>query len=341
MRDRLQVLIVLLVAVLVVDVATAAYGVLRGPFPVAVTLGAPTAYLNLYVHVPLAMTSYLVFGVALVSGILYLWRRDERYDRLTYSAVIVGEIYGVFTIVTGMAWASESWGAAWNWDPRETGVLLLVLVYLGYFAVRQSIPDPERRRLVSNAYAVAAFSMVPLSFAAPLIFKSLHPSFKQARSFMWTGSTALLMGARILLAFATGLLLVALNYLCRSSGCPGRPLQAAAVVLAVWGIIFATLLASPYLSSSPVRVVNAGLDGDAITWVKLSNGTTITLSPPQESPVKPARTPGGEPSILGHIVVVKNGRLVIVRHWSAAFNYAAYTLLLASALLAAAHVGRR
>ena len=33
-----------------------------------------------YVHVPLAWVAYLAFFVVFVASILYLWRRDERWD---------------------------------------------------------------------------------------------------------------------------------------------------------------------------------------------------------------------------------------------------------------------
>ncbi len=325
----------LLAAVVIGDLATMTYAVLKGPFPIAVALGAPTAYLNIFVHVPLAITSYVVFTVALAASILYLWKREERWDRIAYGAVVVGELYGVFTIVTGMAWASESWGAAWNWDPRETGVLLLVLGYLGYFALRSSIPDPERRRLVSSAYAVAAYSLVPLSYAAPLIFHSLHPSFKEAQSFMWTGPAGPLIGARMLFALSTGVLLALAPYVAATRGCPSKPILGLAAAALVFAAAAAAYVGAPYLAGDPVRIVDAGLEDGRISYVVLGNGTRVDFPEPVESPVKPAVRSDGLPSVIGHVALVARDSIVVVRHWCVAFNMAMYGLLIALSLAAA------
>jgi len=341
-RGGCRTFLAVLAVVIAADLATAAYGVLRGPFPVAVALGAPTAYLNLYVHVPLAITSYVVFTVALAAAVLYLWRREERWDELAYSAIIVGELYGVFTILTGMAWARESWGAAWNWDPRQTGVLLLLLAYLGYFALRSSVPDPERRRLVANAYAVAAYAMVPLSYAAPLVFESLHPSFREAQSFAWTGPAAGIMGARMLLAVATGVLLAQAPYRVRVYGCPRRPLKLLAVAVLAASTVFAAYLALPYLAGDPVRIVDAGLTSSgALEYVVVDNGTRVVFPEPVESPVKPPAASDGRPSIVGHVALVYRDGVEVVRHWSVAYNVAMYGVLIASSLAAAYYSARR
>src|SRR5579885_872429 len=34
----------------------------------------------MYVHVPIAWVAFLAFFVVLVASVLYLWRRDERWD---------------------------------------------------------------------------------------------------------------------------------------------------------------------------------------------------------------------------------------------------------------------
>ena len=324
----------ILSVVALVDAASVALAVSRAPFPIAVELGSPTAYLNLYVHVPIAWMGYALFALAMVSAILYLARRDERYDRLTTAFVAVGEVYGVATIVTGMAWAHESWGAAWNWDPRETGVLLLVLAYLGYFAVRNSIPDPERRRLVSAAYAVAAFSMVPLSFAAAYMLSSLHPSFQQARHFMWTGSVAAYFVPRIILATTMAVGLAYLAYRSMAEPCRCRLAMAAGAAVILVGAALAAWIAAPYASSSPARVANATLTDDGrIEALQLVPGGWVRLPTPVESPVKPATTPDGRPSIVGHLVLVEDGRVEVVRHWSVAFDSLVYLTITGSLLV--------
>jgi len=93
----------LLVAVLVLaDVSFALYAVYKGSFPASVELGSPTAYLNLYVHVPLAWSSYLLFFIALLLGAAYLARRRDSYDTYAFYTVLVGEVYAIATTISGI-----------------------------------------------------------------------------------------------------------------------------------------------------------------------------------------------------------------------------------------------
>ena len=329
-------LLPLIVVLAVADLTYAFMAAQNAPFPSRVPLGAPSAYRNLYVHVPLAWGSYLMFFMAMVAGLFYLTRRSEKYDRLALGFVTVGEAFGVGTIVTGMAWAKESWGAAWSWDPRQTGVLLLLLAYLGYFAIRSSIPDPERKRLVSSAYAVAAFSMVPLSFLAAYLFESLHPSFQQARSFMWLGNVAMYFVPRIIAVAIVGGLLALIIARARAGDptCPVRHIRLAGLGLALLGAIFALYTALPYLTSDPVRVVNATLTGGGLIESITTTRGTLVFEPPLESPVKPAVF-NGSPTIIGHLVVEEDGGVSVVVHWSVAWSLLVYGLAIGGLLATA------
>ncbi len=336
---RTRLLAAALALVAIADVAWASAAAFKAPFPVRVDLGAPTAYRNLYIHVPMAWSSYLLFGLALVFGILYLARRDPRYDRYTFYAVILAEAYGVATLFSGMAWAKESWGAAWSWDPRETGVLFLILGYLGYFAVRSSISDPERRRLISSSYAVAAFTLVLISFISAYITESLHPRAEQTRQFVEAGSVGMYFGPKIMFATITAVLLLAVTP--RLRDCEAGYLKIAGGIVLAVGIASSLALVSPYLTDSPVRVLDARLTPDGlIESLTLTGGRVVNFNPPIPSPVKPATAADGEPSILGHIVIVEDGYIRVVTHWAVALNLLFYSSVVGLLMLAAHKLSR-
>jgi heme exporter protein C len=68
------------------------------------------------------------------------------------------------------------WGSYWNWDPRETSIFFLLLVYAAYLALRSAIEQEERRARLSAIYSALAFVTVPfLMFVVPRIYFTLHP----------------------------------------------------------------------------------------------------------------------------------------------------------------------
>jgi heme exporter protein C len=78
--------------------------------------------------------------------------------------------------VTGSIWAKFSWGSFWNWDPRETSIFMLLLIYGAYFALRSALDVDQKRAALSAVYALIAGVTVPFFiFVMPRIMASLHP----------------------------------------------------------------------------------------------------------------------------------------------------------------------
>jgi heme exporter protein C len=129
-----------------------------------------------FFHVPCAWTSSLAFVVAAAYSLAYLVRRNPWHDEVAHSAVRIGLLFGVLTLITGSLFASIMWGTWWNWDPRESSYLLLVFLYAAYLFLRAAIDDPERRARIAAAYALFAAVIMPfLVFVAPRVTASLHP----------------------------------------------------------------------------------------------------------------------------------------------------------------------
>ncbi len=129
-----------------------------------------------FFHVPCAWTASLAFLVAAGYSIAYLLRRNRRHDDVAAAAVRLGLLFAVLALVTGSLFAKIMWGAYWNWDPRESSFLILILLYAAYLFLRAVLDDPERRARISATYALfAAFLMPFLVFVAPRVTASLHP----------------------------------------------------------------------------------------------------------------------------------------------------------------------
>jgi len=129
-----------------------------------------------FFHVPQAWVSTLAFFVAAWYSWRYLRTRRIEDDEAASAAARLGFLFCVLATVTGSIFARVMWNSYWNWDPRETSIVLLLLVYGAYLGLRGALEDPERRATLSAAYALVAVVTVPfLVFAVPRMYQSLHP----------------------------------------------------------------------------------------------------------------------------------------------------------------------
>ncbi len=129
-----------------------------------------------FFHVPQAWVAVLAFCVNLVASFRYLRHRNPLDDARAAATARLGLIFSLLATVTGSLFAKVMWGSFWNWDPREVSIAILLLVYAAYFALREAVPDEERRASLSAAYAILAFVTMPfLVFVVPRIYWSLHP----------------------------------------------------------------------------------------------------------------------------------------------------------------------
>src|SRR3954462_7148389 len=131
----------------------------------------------LFFHVPMSWVSFVAFIAAGVWSLMFLFGgRKPKHDRAAAVAVQLGLVFGVLAPVTGSLWARIMWGAYWNWDPRQTSIVVALLFYGAYLALRSSLEDRDQRARLSAAYAVLGLAVAPfLFFIMPRIMFSLHP----------------------------------------------------------------------------------------------------------------------------------------------------------------------
>lgn len=130
----------------------------------------------IFFHVPTAWLSVVAFVSSMIYGMRYLRKRDSQDDIKSASAAGLGFMFCILATVTGAIWARFSWGTFWNWDPRQTSIFVLLLIYGAYFALRASVDVEEKRAALSAVYAIIAGVTMPFfMFIMPRILASLHP----------------------------------------------------------------------------------------------------------------------------------------------------------------------
>jgi heme exporter protein C len=128
----------------------------------------------LYVHVPSIWTAYLGFFLVLVASVMFLWKRDLRWDQLAVTCAELGVFFTALTLAVGSIWAKPIWGVWWTWDPRVTTTAILFVIYVGYLAFRSVQPDPITRARQSAVIGVVGFIDIPVVHMSVLWWRSLH-----------------------------------------------------------------------------------------------------------------------------------------------------------------------
>ena len=130
-----------------------------------------------YFHVPLALTAYVCFAWGAWKALRLLWKRQDGADLESYVAIHQGVIFGSLTLLTGSIWARISWGVWWDWGDNQLVLfLILFLFYSAYFMLRYSVDAGPQRENMCAVYALFGVVLIPVSFLAIRLAKSLiHP----------------------------------------------------------------------------------------------------------------------------------------------------------------------
>jgi len=119
-----------------------------------------------YLHVPIAWSGFLAYFIVMVSGIMYLIKKDLKYDRIGLAAAEIGTIFTMLVLITGPIWATPIWGQPWVWEPRLITTLVLFLIYVGYFILRNVGLYRQRVALLCAIIGIIAFLDIPIIFAS-------------------------------------------------------------------------------------------------------------------------------------------------------------------------------
>lgn len=128
----------------------------------------------LYVHVPVAWSTLLLFSAAFVGAIGWLWKGTWKWDALATAATNVGIVFGVTLTMLGSIWARPTWGVWWDWDPRLTTVSIMLVSFGAIAALRAFVDDPERRATWSAVATIVSYVNVPIVYFSVKWWRSLH-----------------------------------------------------------------------------------------------------------------------------------------------------------------------
>ncbi len=143
---------------------------------------APADYLQgesvriIYLHVPSATLSTLLFGAMAVASLGFLVLRLPSLALVCRAIAPSGLLMTALCLITGSLWGKLSWGTWWVWDARLTSLLVLFFIYIGYFALESLFADTDaaRARIVTSVFVLVGAVDLPIVKFSVDWWYSLH-----------------------------------------------------------------------------------------------------------------------------------------------------------------------
>lgn len=129
----------------------------------------------IYLHVPAAMMAINIWVMMLVTSLIWLIRRHHVSALAARAAAPIGMVMTLIALVTGAIWGQPMWGTWWEWDPRLTSFLILLLFYFGYMALWEAIENPDTAADLTGVLCVVGSVFALMSRYAVLFWnQGLH-----------------------------------------------------------------------------------------------------------------------------------------------------------------------
>ncbi|MBM3736538.1 MAG: cytochrome C assembly protein [Acidobacteria bacterium] len=132
-------------------------------------------YRIMFFHIPAWFVCFTAYFLAGVTSVLYLVKKQFKYDVFSVSAVEVGLAFTLIGLATGSIWARIIWGIWWTWDARLTWAFITCLLYAAYLMMRNMMDDASTRARFAAVVCTFAFTSVAITFKAIEWWRTQHP----------------------------------------------------------------------------------------------------------------------------------------------------------------------
>ncbi len=129
-----------------------------------------------YVHLSMWLPTFVAFGIVGVTSLLFLWKKDLRWDRIATASAELGLLFCTLGLATGCIWAKPIWNTWWTWDPRLTLTLVLWMIYAAYLLLRSLATDPSQGSVLAAILGVSGVVDLYLVNRAVYWWRGIHPA---------------------------------------------------------------------------------------------------------------------------------------------------------------------
>jgi len=126
-----------------------------------------------YFHLATWMALSVAVTVCAVGSALYLFKGNERADRVAFAAGELSVLYCTFGLISGSLWGRKAWGVWWQWDAKLTMAFMLEMIFLGYLLVRK-YGGPGSEKLAA-AIGIFGAATAPFIYKSADWWRTIHP----------------------------------------------------------------------------------------------------------------------------------------------------------------------
>jgi heme exporter protein C len=158
----------------------AAFAVLAGIALYQGLFRVPPDYLQgesfriIYLHVPTAWMSMMVYALMAAMGFIALVWRIRIVEVLAMSSAPIGAAFTLVALISGSLWGRPTWGTYWVWDARLTSELVLLFLYLGVMGLYSAFDEPRKAARAACLLALVGVINLPIIHYSVKWWNTLH-----------------------------------------------------------------------------------------------------------------------------------------------------------------------
>ena len=133
------------------------------------------AYRIIFIHVPAAWMSMLIYVVMAFWAGLGLALNTRLSGMMAAALAPTGALFTFIALWTGALWGRPTWGTYWVWgDARLMSELILLFLYFGFMALHAAIEDPRRADRAAGLLALVGVVNIPIIYWSVKWWNTLH-----------------------------------------------------------------------------------------------------------------------------------------------------------------------
>ncbi len=132
------------------------------------------SYRIIFVHVPSAWMSLMIYMVMFGSAVLTLVWRLKLAEAVMITSAPIGAMFTAIVLFTGSLWGKPMWGTWWVWDARLTSELVLFFMYLGVIGLYNAIDDPRKAARACAVLILVGVVNIPIIHFSVQWWSTLH-----------------------------------------------------------------------------------------------------------------------------------------------------------------------